>query len=103
MGCTTIGAFFSTAQTIVKARLLWTRRNYFPDPRCGRPQGGSRPAGGEAWTIMDKPMNAHEVKDRIALLMAEETARLLRNLHEIESRMDLVERVVRYSLAKTLH
>ena len=44
---------------------------------------------------MDKPMSAYEVEDRIALLVAQETSRLLRDLDGIEKRLDLVECVIR--------
>jgi hypothetical protein len=47
---------------------------------------------------MDKPMDAYEAEDQIALVIAEETARLLRDLAEIESRLELVERAIRRSL-----
>jgi hypothetical protein len=47
---------------------------------------------------MDKPLGAYEVEDQIALVIAEETARLLRDLTEIEDRLELVERSIRRSL-----
>jgi hypothetical protein len=43
-------------------------------------------------------MDAYEVDDRTAQLIAEETARLLRDLTEIEDRLELVERSIRRSL-----
>ena len=52
--------------------------------------------GAEA--AMDKPVDAYEVDDRTAQLIAEETARLLRDLTEIEDRLELVERSIRRSL-----
>ena len=44
-----------------------------------------------------KPVRAYEVEDQIALAVAEKTARLLRELDEIEDRLELVERAVRRS------
>jgi hypothetical protein len=43
-------------------------------------------------------MDAYEVDDRTALRIAEETARLLRDLTEIEDRLELVERSIPPSL-----
>jgi hypothetical protein len=43
-------------------------------------------------------MDAYEVEDQIALAIAEKTAQLLRDLAEIEHRLELVERAVRRSL-----
>jgi len=47
---------------------------------------------------MDKPIDAYEVEDQIALIVAERTARLLQDLNEIENRLDLVERVIQKAL-----
>ena len=47
---------------------------------------------------MDKPMDAYEVEGQIALVIAEETARLLRDLAEFENRLELVERTIHRSL-----
>ena len=47
---------------------------------------------------MDKPPDAYEIEDEIAELIAEDTARLLRELDEIEGRLDLLE----YALLKSL-
>jgi hypothetical protein len=47
---------------------------------------------------MDKTMDAYEVEDQIALLIAEKTARLLQDLAEIEDRLEFVERAIHQSL-----
>jgi hypothetical protein len=47
---------------------------------------------------MDKPMDAYEVEGQIALVIAEETTRLLQDLAEIENRLELVERAIHRSL-----
>ena len=44
-----------------------------------------------------KPVRAYEVEDQIALAITEETARLLRDLAEIENRLQLVERAIHRS------
>jgi len=47
---------------------------------------------------MDKPMSAREVEDRIARLVAEQTAQVLWDLDRIEGRLDLVKRTIRRQL-----
>jgi hypothetical protein len=49
-------------------------------------------------TTMDKPTHAYEVEDQIAQVIAEETARLLQDLAEIEDRLEFVERAIHQSL-----
>ena len=43
--------------------------------------------------------DTHEVEDQIALLIAQETARLISDLDRVECRLDLVERALRTSLS----
>ena len=52
---------------------------------------------------MDKPMDHYEVEDQIALFIAQETARLIKNLDQLERRLDLIERALRDNLAETQH
>ena len=47
---------------------------------------------------VDKPRDTYGVEDQIALSIAEETARLLRDLAKIEDRLELVERTIHRSL-----
>ena len=47
---------------------------------------------------MDKPMDAYEIGERTALLIAKETARLPRDLAEFENRLELVERAMHWAL-----
>jgi hypothetical protein len=67
--------------------------------KCPAGEGGAetleRHQNGAA---MDKAMDAYEVENRNALLLAEKTARLLQELAEIENRLELVERAIHRSL-----
>lgn len=44
---------------------------------------------------MAKPVEADELEQRLARRMAEETAWLMRELNEIDDRLDLAERALR--------
>jgi hypothetical protein len=46
----------------------------------------------------DSRMALHEAEDRLVQLIADKVVRLLRDIDEIEGRLDLVERTVRGSL-----
>jgi len=46
-------------------------------------------------TAVAKPVEADELEQRLARRIAEETARIMRELDEIEHRLDLVERALR--------
>jgi uncharacterized protein Yka (UPF0111/DUF47 family) len=54
-----------------------------------------RGAGIGCGTTVAKPVEADELEQRLGRRIAEETARLMRELDEIEDRLDLVERALR--------
>jgi len=63
-----------------------------PDPRAFDPCGGE---GIGCGTTVAKPVEADELEQRLARRMAEETAWLMRELNEIDDRLDLAERALR--------
>jgi hypothetical protein len=63
-----------------------------PDLRAVDPSGGE---GIGCGTTVAKPVEADELEQRLARRMAEETAWLMRELDEIEDRLDLAERALR--------